>query len=169
MAKIAKGGFSRAAMDETQHLIEKPHAEVREVMKWRVEFPGHGMVKAAIERHPAMVYENQTDGCLACHNGTAKIPRARWRCKSTGAPPQVRRKQPTPEQMPPPPRTPPAPSGDKNCAQSSQIANMLAGYEYKHAPLPGTQSFHHDTYAENSEHDEYFIPDLRNDKATSTG
>jgi len=57
MAKIAKGGFSRAAIEETQHLIKKPHAEVREVMKWRVEFPGDGKVKAAIERHPAMVYE----------------------------------------------------------------------------------------------------------------
>jgi len=29
MAKMGKGGFSRAVMEETQHLIKKPHAEIR--------------------------------------------------------------------------------------------------------------------------------------------
>ena len=79
MAKMAKGGFSRTAVEETQQPIKNPHAEVREEKKQGVEFPRHNKVKAAIERHPAMVRENQTDGCLPCHNGTAKHPQARWR------------------------------------------------------------------------------------------
>ena len=75
MANIAKGGFSRAAIEEMQQLIKKPRAEVREEKKRSVEFPGHNNVKAAIERHPAKVRENQTDGCIPCQNGTAKIHR----------------------------------------------------------------------------------------------
>jgi len=78
-----------ATIEETQHLIKKPRAEVREEKKRGVEFSGHRMVKAAIERHPAMVYENQTDGCLPCQNGTAEIPRTRWRRNGVGAPPHV--------------------------------------------------------------------------------
>ena len=169
MAKMAKRGFSRAVIEETQHVIKQPRAEVREAKKRGVEFPGHSKVKAAIERHPAMVYENETDGCLPCHNGTAKHPQTRWRRKGTGAPPQVRRRPPTPEQKPPPPGTPPAPSGDKNRAESSKISNLPAGYEYTLPPLPGAQCFNPDTFAEDSEHDEDCIPDLRNDEGTSTG
>jgi len=169
MARMAKGGFSRTPIEETQQLIRKPRAEVREEKKRGVQFPGHRKVKAAIERHPAMVYENQTDGCLPCQNGTAKNPQTRWRPEGTGAPPQVRPRQPTPELTPPPPGTPPAPSGDQNRAQSSEIPNLPAGFEYTHAPLPGAQFFNHDTFAEDSEHDEDFIPDLRNDEETSTG
>ena len=116
-----------------------------------------------------MVYENQTDGCLPCQNGTAKNPRTRWRRKGTGAPPQLRRRQPSPELMPPPPGKPPAPSGDKNCAQSSKIINLPAGYEYTHTSLPGAQFFNHDTFAEDSKHDEDCIPDLRNDEGISSG
>jgi hypothetical protein len=33
MAKIAKGGFSCAAMEGTQQLIKKPHVKVREEKK----------------------------------------------------------------------------------------------------------------------------------------
>jgi len=58
MAKMAEGGFSRATMEETQHLIKKPRVEVREEQKQGVESPGHRKVKATIERHPARVYEN---------------------------------------------------------------------------------------------------------------
>jgi len=89
MAELAKGGFSRAAIENTQHLIDKPRREVWEEKMRGVEFPGHRMVKAAIERHPAMVYENLTDGCLPCQNGTAKNPRTPWRFTGTDAPPQV--------------------------------------------------------------------------------
>jgi hypothetical protein len=41
MAKMAKGGFSRTAIEETQQLIKKPRAEVQEEKKRVVEVPGH--------------------------------------------------------------------------------------------------------------------------------
>ena len=78
MAKMATGGFSCAAIEEMQQLNKKPRAEVREEKKRRVEFPGHKNVKAAIERHPVMVYRNHTAGCHPCQNGTAKNPQTRW-------------------------------------------------------------------------------------------
>jgi hypothetical protein len=87
MAKMAKGGISRAAVEETQYLIKKPRSEVREEKKWVVEFSGHNKVKAAIARHPAMLRQNQTPRCLPCHNGTAKNPQTRWRRKGSGAHP----------------------------------------------------------------------------------
>jgi hypothetical protein len=49
MVKMAKGGFSRATIQETQQLIKKPRAEVREEKKRGVEFPRHQKVKAAME------------------------------------------------------------------------------------------------------------------------
>ena len=49
MAKMAKSGFSRAAIEETQQLIKKPRAEVREEKKRGVEFPWHKKVKDAME------------------------------------------------------------------------------------------------------------------------
>jgi hypothetical protein len=36
-----------------------------------VESPGIKKLKAAIARHPAMVLENHTDGCLLHQDGTA--------------------------------------------------------------------------------------------------
>jgi len=72
MANIAKGGFVRTAMEETQQLFKQPCDEVREEKKWGVEFPQHNKEKAVIERHLAMVYDNHTDGCLPRQNGTAK-------------------------------------------------------------------------------------------------
>jgi len=62
MAKIAKEGFSRAAIEETKHLIKKPRTEVREEKKQGVEFPVHKKVKAAIQSHPVMIRQNQTTG-----------------------------------------------------------------------------------------------------------
>jgi len=83
IAKMAKGGFSRAAMEETQFLIKNPRAEVREETTRGVEFPGHKNVKAAMNGHPAMLRENQTDRCLPCQNGTAQNPLTCWRRKGT--------------------------------------------------------------------------------------
>jgi hypothetical protein len=72
MAKMAKKGFSRATIEEMKYLIERPRAEVPGEMKQGVEFPVHKKVKAAIQRHPAMLRQTQTSGCLSCQNGTAK-------------------------------------------------------------------------------------------------
>jgi hypothetical protein len=71
MAKMAKEGFSRAAIEETKYLLKKPQAEVIEQKKRGVEFPGHTKVKAVIQRHPAMLRQNPMSGCLPCHIGTA--------------------------------------------------------------------------------------------------
>ena len=113
MAKMAKGGFSRAAREEMHQLIKKPRGEVRKKKKRGVEFPGHNKVKAAIERHTAEVRENQTDGCLPCHNGTATNPQTCSRRKGKGEPPL------RPE--PPWPESPPGPSDDQ---QSSETKGM---------------------------------------------
>jgi len=71
MAIMASGGLSCAAIKETRPLIKEPHAEVAEGTMCGFEFPGQTMVRAALERHPAMVQEILTDSCLPCHNGTA--------------------------------------------------------------------------------------------------
>jgi hypothetical protein len=86
MAKMAKGEISHATIEETQQLIKKPRCEVGEDKKRGVEFPRHNKVKAAIERHLAMVPENQTDRCLPSPNGTANNPQPCWRHKGKGAP-----------------------------------------------------------------------------------
>jgi len=43
MAKMAKGGYSRAAIEETQDPIKTCCTEFREEKKHGVEFPGHEM------------------------------------------------------------------------------------------------------------------------------
>jgi hypothetical protein len=128
MPKMAKGGFSRAAIEETQQLIKKPRAEVREEKKQGVDFPGHNRVKAAIERHPAMVQENQTDGCLPCQNGTAKNPETRWRRKGKGAPP--------PRRAPPRPESPPVPCDDD---EGSETDGTPPTYVCTHILLPNAR------------------------------
>jgi len=160
MAKMVKEGFSRAAIEETKNLIKKPRAEVREEKMRGVEFPGHNMVKAAIQRHPAMLRHNQTPGCLPCQNVTAKNPQTRWRRKGTGAPPPARLTVRTPEPTPPPPGTPPAPTGNTSGAQPSEIVNLPAGYTYSHTALPCAECFEDN---EDTEHDTDFDPDMLTD------
>jgi len=158
MAKIAKGRFSWATVEEMQQLIKKPRAEVREEKKRGVEFPGHRKVKATMERHPAMVYKNHTAGCLPCQNGTAKNPQTRWRRKGTAAPP--------PEPAAPlpgrqsPPGTPPAPPRDTEGNESYEIDGMPSRCVYMHSPLPITQLFNHNAFAKDSKPDNDYTPDL---------
>jgi len=72
MDKMAKEGFSHVAIEATKHLIKISHAEVREDKQCGVDFPGHNKVKAAIQRHPAMLRQNQKSCSLPCQNGTGK-------------------------------------------------------------------------------------------------
>jgi hypothetical protein len=173
LAKMAKGGFSHAAVQETQYLIKKPRAEVREEKKRGVVFPGHNKVKAAIARHPAMLRQNQTPRCHPCQNGTAKNPQTSWRRKGTGAPPPNRHRQqnpePTTEPTPPLPGTPLGTTGNTSGDQSIEIINLLAGYTYSHTSLPCAESFTLDASAQESEHDTDFDPDMPPDEGTSTG
>jgi hypothetical protein len=160
MAKMAKEGFSHAAIEETKYLIKKPCAEVREEKKWGVEFPGYKKVKAAIQRHPAMLRHNQTPCCLPCQNGTAKNLQTHWKRKGTGAPPPARRRVRTPEPTPPPPGTPHALTGNTSGAQPSEIVNLPAGYTYSHTALPCAEFFEVD---EDTEHDTDCDPDMLTD------
>jgi len=161
MAKIAKEGFSRASMEETQQVIKTQRAEVREEKMWGVVVPGHNKVKTAIEGHPAMVRENQTDGGLPGPNGTAKNPPSRWMRRRTGAP--------SPQPAPPRPGTLPAPPDDRETLQSSETEGMPPGYVYIHTLLPSPQFSNLDPYAKDHLHDIDFIPDLLTDEGPSTG
>jgi len=169
MAKMAKWGFSRAPIEETQFLIKKPPVEVQEEKKWGVEYPGHKHVKVTMERHPAMLWENQMDGCLPFQNGTSQIAQTRWRCKGTSAPPPERLRQPTPEPTPHPPEMPLVLPGNKEAAHLSQIEGVQPGYVYIHTPLPSVQFFNHDAYAKDRKRDKDFDPDLLTEEETSTG
>jgi len=157
MAKTAKDGFLCAAIEETKYLIEKPRTKVREEKKRGDEFPGHKKVKAAIQRHPAMLRQNQTSSCLPCQNGTAKTLPTDWRCKGTGAPAPARRREPTPVLTTPAPCTPAAPTGDNSGAQLSEIVNLPAGYTHPHTALPCAEFFDED---EDTQQDTDFGPDM---------
>jgi hypothetical protein len=157
MGKMAKEGLSRGAIEERKYLIKKPHAEVREEKNSGVEFPGHKKVNPAIQRHPAMLRQNQTSGCLPCQNGTAKNPQTHWRHKGTGAPPPIRSIERTLEWTPTLPGTPLAPTGKTSGSQPSQIVNLAAGYGYFNEVFPCGEFFDDD---EDTQDDIDFQPDM---------
>jgi len=161
MANMAKEVLSRAANEEMQQLIKKPRAEGREQKKWRFVFPEDNQVTAAIERHLAMVQENQMDGCLPCQNGTAKNPQTRWRRKGTSAPP--------PRLVLPRPGSPPAPPDDSERTQSSETEGMPPGYVYVHTPLPSARFSNLVPYAKDHMRNKDFIPYLLTGEGPSTG
>jgi len=86
-----------------------------------------------------------------------------------GAPLPDRHTQPTLEPTATPPKTLPAPPGDNQGDQGSQITRVPAGYEYSHAPLPCDEFFNLNAYAKDRKHYKDCIPDLRTDEGTSTG
>jgi len=161
MAKMAKGGFLHATIEETQQLIKKHCAKVRAELNCGVGYPGHEQGKAGIERHPAMVQENQMDGFHPCQNGTANNSKTRWTHKRTDAP--------LPELAAPPPGMPPAPLGVTEGAARSEIEGVPPGYLYIHTPLPNSQCFYRDAYAKDRKRNKDSIPDLLTDEGTSTG
>ena len=136
---------------------------------WGFEFVGHRKVKTVLERHLAMLCQHYMDGCLACRNGPAKDLQTHRRRKESVAPHPDHLRQPTPESTPPLPAIQPAPPGEREGAQIPQIDNLLPGYVYSHAPLPSAQFFNLDAYAQDSQHDTDFNPDMRTDERTSTG
>jgi hypothetical protein len=75
MAKMAKGRFSQCSKEETQYLIKKFRAKIREEKMWGVEVCGHNIVNAATERYPAMLHRNCSPGCRSCHNATTTFRR----------------------------------------------------------------------------------------------
>ena len=160
MAKMAKEVFSHTAIEETQQLIKKPNAEVREENKRGIVFARHNKARAAIERHPAMVRENLTDGCLPYQDGTAMNPQTHRRCKETGAPP--------PRPVPPRHGTPLAPPNDSEITQSTETEGVPPGYVYIHSLLPCARFVNLDPYAKDLMRDKDFIPDLLTDEGPFT-
>jgi hypothetical protein len=161
MAKMTKEGFSNAAINETKYLIKTPGAKVREETKWGVESPGHKTLKIVIQRHPAMLRQNHTSGCLPCQNGTTKNPQSCWRLRGTGAPPPDQCREPTPEPTPLLPGMPPAPTGNTSRAQCSQIVNLQVGYSDSHRAVPCGEFYDDD---KNTRYDTNFDPDMLTDE-----
>jgi len=157
-AKMAKEGFLCTAIGETQQLIKNPRTDVREEMNRGVVVPGHNKVKVVIDRHQAMIYQNQTDACLPCRNYTAKNPQTPWRRKGTGWPPA----EPAapPPAMPPSPATPPVPPSDTDGNDIQEIEGMPSSCVYIHCPHSNTQFFNHIAYAKDCKCNEDSIPDL---------
>jgi hypothetical protein len=87
IAKMAKGRFSPATIQEMQYLNKKPRLEFREEIGWGGQFPGYDEVKAAIGRHPATLCQNHMDGSLPGQNGTTTNLQICWRRKGLGASP----------------------------------------------------------------------------------
>jgi hypothetical protein len=158
VAKLVKGEFSCGTIVETQQRMKKHHAKVGEEKMRVVEFPGHQKVKAAMERHPAMVYSTHTAGSAPCECGTAKNPQTRWRHRRTAAPP--------PEPVVPLPGkpsqhgTPPPPPDDNEENESYEFEGILSRCVYMHSPLPNTPFFNHNAFGKNGKCDKDLIPDM---------
>jgi len=169
MAQMAKGEASHPTIEEMHYLINNRSAKIQEGKKRGVEFSGHKMVKAVIERHPAMLCQNHTTGCLSCQNRTAKNLQTCWRHKVTGAPPPYQHRQLTPKLTPCLLGTPPAPTCNNSGVQCSQMVNLAAGYAYSNTYLHCAEFLTLDASAQDSQHDTDFDPAMLTDAGTSTG
>jgi len=169
MAKMAKGGFSHAAIEETQLLIKNPQADALDEMNHRAQFHGHNNVHGAMVRHSAMLHECQSDGCLPWHNGTALNLQTRWMLNGTGTPALDWLRQSTPELTPHPPGIPSLPPADNHEAQDSEIEGVPPGYLYICTALLCSRIGNRDEYTDNRKRDEDFSPDLLTDEGPATG
>jgi len=118
-------------------------------------------VKADVQRHPAMLRQNQTSGCFPCQNCTAKNPQIQWRREGTSAPPPAQHRERIPEPTPPPTGTLPAPTGNTYRSQPTEIVNLPAEYSYSHTALSCAEFFEDD---EDTEHNTHFDPDMLTDE-----
>jgi len=169
IGKMAKGEFLHAGIQQTQYLIEKGLAEVREEKKRVVGLPQHPKVKDATDRKSAMRCENHIDGCLLGQTSAANRLQTRWRFQSSGVPPPDGHQQLTQELTPPLPGMLPAPPGDNQRAESAQIDNLPPRYLCWHALLPNAQFFNLDAFAKDIQHEKAFIPHMLSDAWKSTG
>jgi len=167
--KWPNGGFSCATIEEMQYLIKKPRAEVSEEKKRGVEFPGHGKMKPMMERHQAMIRQNHMDCCLPSQHHKARNPQTCWRRSGLGAPPPVRRRDPTPDVTPSLSRMPPVPPGPIQGTQWSKTIDLPAADADSRVSLLKTQPVNLDALAEHSIPDEDSDPELLTDERTSCG
>jgi hypothetical protein len=64
MPEMANGALSHLAIKKSQYVLKKPCSVVQEKRMWGLECPSNRKRKDEIEKHLAMVCEDQTDGCL---------------------------------------------------------------------------------------------------------
>jgi len=117
----------------------------------------------------AMLCQYHLDKCFPCPNGTVKNPQTRWRRKGTGAAPPDRRRQRTPVPALPEPGMTPVRPGNNAGPQHSKNVILPAGYLHSHTFLPWAECFSLDVYAQHSQHNTDFDPDMLMDEGTSTG
>jgi hypothetical protein len=135
-ADMAKEGCLQAAVEKTQYVIIYPCPVVWEEQKWCVEQPGNKQVKAAIQRHMAMLAQNHMPCCLSCNIvGLNCLQRLR-RCSGTGAAPQDWHRQRNPAATPPLPALSPATTGNASREEPSHIIHVLARYPYSKLLFP---------------------------------
>lgn len=110
-----------------------------------------------MERHPARVCENQTDGCSPGYHGAAKNPQTHRRRKGMGAPA-------------PDPASPlfEMPAGNNEEAQNSVIDSVPPSYVSIYNPVPITQCAYGDAYAKDGKYDKALILDMLTDNRMST-
>jgi hypothetical protein len=95
-------------------------------------------MKAAMERHPAMICQIYTDSCLTCHCGTVWNPQSFWRSKGTCASSAFRHRQLTPDATRSSPRILPAIPGLIQGIERLQPDNVPGWNLDSHVPLPIT-------------------------------
>jgi len=168
MAKMAKGGFLCTTIEKTQYLVNKFRTKVRKVRMLVDLFPGYWQVRAAIERHSALVCEHKTNGCLHCQYGIAKNPQTYWRCQGWHSPLPDWHRWLAPELMPLLPGTPPAPPCDNEGTQTFQMDGVPLGYVHIYTLVSKFELFNRDVYGKNSKGSEEFIPELLTDEETTS-
>jgi len=161
MAKMAKGRYSRTAIQETSYTIKIPRINVWEWKTGGVESSRPGRVNSLIAWHLAIVRENQMDSCLICQNGPVKYLWTCWRCKEPGVP--------RPQPMPPLHCMSPALPDDNETSQGSQIEGVPPGYVYIHTPHPKAHCVNLDASARDLKRTQDLIPDCLTHEGTFTG
>jgi hypothetical protein len=71
--------------------------------------------------------------------------------------------------VPPWPETPPAPPGDSDRNESTELEDASPRNVYIHTPLPNAKFLDHDAYAKNRKHGKDCVPDLLTDHVPSNG
>jgi hypothetical protein len=163
MAKIATGGFSHTSIDVTQCLVNKQHTKFREVQKWGIAFAGDTMLKAAIERHPAMLRHKKMNRFFPHQHVTAKNQQTCWRCHSAGAFLPNWHRLPSPD-----PLWFLRGSHLHPQLNYSEMNNLQHGCMDLRIPLPSGPCFNLDAYVQDCQYDTVYNPVMLTDKGTST-
>lgn len=132
---MSKAGILGGEKEETPYMINNLCSEVQVERKRGFQFPREKKVESAIPRDLAFICENQTEGCLPCHNHLAQYPLTCSTYKRPGSPQSAWGRQPKPEPTAPQRSKLPALPGDHEGAPSSQIEYRQPAYAYIRSAL----------------------------------